>query len=327
MSSLLVILGPTGVGKTELSLCVAERYDAPILSADSRQIYRDIPICSAAATESERARVRHFFVGTQSLDQTYSAAQFESDAMSLIESDGEACHLLCGGSMMYLDAVCRGIDDMPQADPAIRARLKAQVEAEGLEPLLRQLEQLDPTYYAQVDRRNPQRVVHGLEMCLTTGQPFSSFRTGRAKERPFRILKVGLTRPRPELYERIAARVTDQMVPQGLATETERIYQRYAETLHVQLRDVVRNPGPTQTQPIPNLTPTSLNTVGLREMLLYYEGIYTWDRAIERIVHNSRVYAKKQMTWFQRDSEIHWFHPSQQDEILTLCDQFLCCKT
>ncbi len=327
MKNVVVILGPTGVGKTELSLQIAEKLGAPILSADSRQIYRDLPICSAAATAEQQARVKHFFVGTKSLDENYSAAQFEADALEVIN---DTLHydnyVLCGGSMMYLDAVCNGIDDMPQADPAIRARLKQQVEEEGLAPLLQQLEQLDPVYFAQVDRQNPQRVVHGLEMCLTTGQPFSSFRTGRVKERPFNVIKIGITRTREELYDRIERRVL-QMQAEGLEAETRQVYDRYVATLHEQLKDVVRNPGPTQAQPIPNLVPSVLNTVGLKEMLLYFEGIYTLDRALERIMHNSKIYSKKQMTWFQRDHSIHWFAPNQMCEIEALLDKFICCRT
>jgi len=332
MKNVVVILGPTGVGKTELSLRIAEKLGAPILSADSRQIYRDLPICSAAATAEQQARVQHFFVGTKDLDEVYSAAQFEADVMeklneNLNENENQNENfVLCGGSMMYLDAVCNGIDDMPQADPAIRARLKQQVEEEGLAPLLQMLEQLDPTYYAEVDKQNPQRVVHGLEMCLTTGKPFSSFRTGQVKERPFRIIKIGLTRTREELYERIERRVL-QMKEEGLVEETRKVYDRYAESLHQQLKDVVRNPGPTQAQPIPNLVPSVLNTVGLKEMLLYFEGIYTLERALERIMHNSKIYSKKQMTWFQRDHSIHWFAPDQQQEIEALLDDFICCRT
>lgn len=326
MKKLVVILGPTGVGKTELSLTLAEKYGASILSADSRQIFREIPVCSAAATPEQRARVPHHFVGIKDLDESYSAAQFETDVLSLLPSLDSQVSILTGGSMMYLDAVCKGIDDMPQADPAIRARLKMRYESEGLEPLLEELSRLDPKYCDIVDRRNPQRVIHGLEMCLTTGQPFSSFRTGQDKPRPFNIFKVGLNRPREELYSRIESRVY-QMIDEGLMEETRRVYDRYAETLHVQLRDVIRNPGPTQAQPIPNLFPTSLNTVGLKEMLLYYEGIYSKDRAIERIVHNSQIYSKKQMTWFRRDESIHWYSPDQIAEIESDLFDFVCCRT
>ncbi len=335
MKNVVVILGPTGVGKTELSLEIATRLGSPILSADSRQIYRDLPICSAAATAAQQARVKHYFVGTMGLDETYSAAQFEADALGVINPDDNLNlnpnfspqnFLLCGGSMMYIDAVCNGIDDMPQADPAIRTRLKQQVEEEGLLPLLEQLAQLDPVYYAQVDKQNPQRVIHGLEMCLTTGKPFSSFRTGLVKERSFRIIKIGITRTREELYDRIERRVL-QMQAEGLVEETRKVYDRYADSLHQQLKNVVRNPGPTQAQPIPNLVPSVLNTVGLKEMLLYFEGIYSLDKALERIAHNSKIYSKKQMTWFRRDESIHWFHPDQQAEIEALLDEFICCRT
>ncbi len=315
MKTVVVILGPTGVGKTELSLRVAERLQAPVLSADSRQIYRELPVCTAAATSAQRARVQHFFVGCKGLDEPYSAAQYEADVLQLVQSHPANCFVLCGGSMLYLDAVCRGIDDMPQADPAIRARLQRQCEEEGLAPLLDQLARLDPEYFARVDRKNPLRVVHGLEMCLTTGRPFSSFRTGERKERPFYIYKVGLQRERPDLYRRIDLRV-DAMMEEGLVEETEAVYRAYEESLHVQLANVVRNPGPTQAQPIPNLKPIALNTVGLREMLLYHEGIYTLERALEQIRHNSKVYSKKQMTWFRRDEEIHWHDADRTDEIL-----------
>ena len=182
--TVFVLLGPTAVGKTALSLQMAEMLGVPIINCDSRQIYREIPVCTAAPTAEEQARVQHFFVGTHGLEDAYSAAQYETDVMRLFASCPRD-YLLSGGSMMYIDAVTKGIDDMPQADPAIRERLRRQYEAEGLQPLLLQLEQLDPPYYASVDRQNPQRVIHGLEMCLTTGQPFSTFHTGRSKERPF----------------------------------------------------------------------------------------------------------------------------------------------
>ena len=326
MKNLVIILGPTGVGKTDLSLDVADAISAPIISADSRQLYRDLPICSAAATPRQRARVQHFFVGTNDLETPYSAAQFEADALRVIDGLPGRNVVMCGGSMMYIDAVCNGIDDMPQADPAIRERLKSQLAADGLAPLLEQLRRLDPEYYAQVDRQNPQRVLHGVEMCLTTGRPFSSFRTGQRKQRPFRVLKIGITRPREELDERLALRV-HQMLSDGLIDETRRVYDRYATSLHEQLADVVRNPGPTQAQPIPNLAPSVLNTVGLKEMLLHFEGIYSLEKALERIVHNSRTYSKKQLTWFRRNNSISWFEPHQSKEIMSLVDDFLCCRT
>lgn len=317
--NLFVLLGPTAVGKTAFSLRLAELLEAPILNCDSRQIYRDIPICTAAPTAGELSLVEHHFAGMKSLDETYSAAQYEADVMALLEPFfGTDRHfILSGGSMMYLDAVCRGIDDMPQADPAIRARLRALLEAEGLNPLLAQLRELDPIYYNNVDRRNPQRVLHGLEMCLTTGRPFSSFRTGQAKARPFRIVRIGLRREREELYRRIDQRV-DLMFQQGLEAETRAVYEQYREAVDAQFASVIRNPGPTQAQPIPNLLPASLNTVGLKEMLLHYTGVYSLEQARERICHNSRVYSKKQMTWFQRDESIRWFHP---DELAASSDE------
>ena len=318
--TVFVLLGPTAVGKTALSLQMAEMLGVPILNCDSRQIYREIPVCTAAPTAEEQARVQHFFVGTHSLEDAYSAAQYETDVMRLFASrPGD--YLLSGGSMMYIDAVTKGIDDMPQADPAIRERLRRQYEAEGLQPLLLQLEQLDPAYYASVDRQNPQRVIHGLEMCLTTGQPFSTFHTGRSKERPFNIVKIGLRRDREELYRRIDLRV-EQMFEQGIVDEARRVYRRYQSSVDEQFASVVRNPGPTQKQPIPNLIPPALNTVGLKELLLYFTGVYSLDRAKERISHNSKVYSKKQMTWFQRDQEIHWFHPDDADKILQFVRNF-----
>ena len=254
----------------------------------------------------------HHFVATHDLTDACSAAQYESDVLSLVSSAewGGGDAILSGGSMMYIDAVCRGIDDMPQTDPAIRQHLREQFETEGLAPLLTQLSQLDPIYYNKVDQRNPQRVIHGLEMCLTTGQPFSSFHTGQAKPRPFRVVKVGLRRDRAELYRRIEQRV-DLMFAEGLECETLRVYERFEAEVERQFAQVVRHPGPTQAQPIPNLVPPSLNTVGLREMLLFHAGIYSLEQARERICHNSQVYSKKQMTWFQRDTEIHWFHPDE----------------
>lgn len=307
MNTLYILLGPTAVGKTELSLQLAERLGSPILSCDSRQIYRDLPICTAAPTEAEQARVKHYFVGTHGLEDAFSAAQFEADALKVLQ---EECPMenvvMTGGSMMYIDAIVRGIDDMPQADPAIREQLRQRHEAEGLDGILQELKALDPVYYASVDQKNPMRVIHGLEMCLTTGRPFSSFRTGVAKPRPFNIVQIGLKRERAELYRRIDLRV-DKMFGLGLVEETRSVYERYQETIDRQFAGVIRNPGPTQSQPIPNLMPSALNTVGLKEMLLHFAGIYSLEQARERICHNSHVYSKKQMTWFQRNADIKWF--------------------
>lgn len=289
--TLLVILGPTGVGKTELSLQIAEHFGSPIISADSRQIYRDIPICTAAATPAQQARVRHYFVGTHALDEKFSAAQFEIETMALLERLFTELDtvVMTGGSMMYIDAVVKGIDDMPDVDPYIRASVREQYEISGLEPLLAQLRLLDPDYYARVDKRNTQRVIHGVEMCLSTGRPFSSFHTGARKERPFRIVQIGLQRERQELYGRIDKRV-QQMLDDGLEAEARRVF------------------------PMRHLN--SLNTVGMKEMFMYFEGQYTLEQAQERICHNTHIYSKKQMTWFKRDKEIHWFDPSQTNEIL-----------
>lgn len=305
MQKLVILLGPTAVGKTERSLTMAEQMGSPILSCDSRQIYRDLPICTAAPTAEERQRVPHQFVGTHGLEDPYSAAQFERDILAMLAAHPDQDFLMTGGSMMYIDAVVKGIDDIPDADPAIRMQLRQQFEQEGLAPLLSQLEQLDPLYAERVDRRNPQRVIHGLEMCLTTGRPFSSFHTGKSKLRPFQIEQIGLRRDRETLYRRIDQRV-EQMFAAGIEEETFRVYERYRETIDQQLAHVVRNPGPTQAQPIPNLMPVALNTVGLKEMLLYFAGIYTKERAKERICHNSHIYSKKQMTWFAKNPAIRW---------------------
>lgn len=307
MNTLFILLGPTAVGKTELSLQLAEQLGSPILSCDSRQIYRDLPICTAAPSSEELSRVRHYFIGTHGLEDPFSAAQFETEALRVLQ---EECPMpgvvMTGGSMMYIDAIVKGIDDMPQADPEIRQRLRQQVEEQGIEALLIQLKELDPEYYATVDQKNPMRVIHGLEMCLTTGKPFSTFRTGKAKERPFRIVQIGLRRDRADLYKRIDLRV-DKMFEQGLFEETRKVYKQYQQAVDEQFAGVIRNPGPTQAQPIPNLFPTALNTVGLKEMLLHFTGVYSLEQARERICHNSHIYSKKQMTWFQRNDNIQWF--------------------
>lgn len=292
MKTLLVILGPTGVGKTELSLQVAEHFGCPIISADSRQIYRGIPICTAAATLEQRARVKHYFVESHNLDETFSAAQFENDVLALLDKlfKSHDVVVMTGGSMLYIDAVVKGIDDMPNVDPAVRAYVHKQMEQLGFESIKAQLRLMDPEYYNNVDLNNPQRVMHGLEMCLTTGQPFSSFHTGQPKERPFRIVQIGLQRNRQELYQRIDQRV-EEMLSMGLEEEARSVFH---------LRHL-----------------NSLNTVGMKEMFLYFDGVYSLEQAQERICHNTHIYCKKQMTWFKRNQDIHWFHPSETDTLWT----------
>lgn len=289
--TLLVLIGPTGVGKTELSLQLAERFRTCIVSADSRQLYADLKIGTAAPTPDQLARVEHHLVGTLQLTDYYSAARYEEEVMQLLQERLFPQHdvvLLTGGSMMYVDAVCKGIDDIPTVDDETRQLLLQRYQEEGLEPLVAELRLLDPEYYRIVDLKNPKRVIHALEICYMTGRTYTSFRTRQEKQRPFRIIKIGLTRPREELYDRINRRVL-QMVDEGLVDEARKVW------------------------PYRHLN--SLNTVGYKEMFRYLDGEWTLEFAIEKIQQNSRIYSRKQMTWFKRDKEIHWFHPDQQKEI------------
>lgn len=290
MKTLLVIIGPTGVGKTELSLQLAEFFRTSILNADSRQLYRDIPIGTAAPTIEEMQRVPHYFVGTLGLQDYYSAAQYETDAITLLDQlfrDRDVV-LLSGGSMMYIDAVCHGIDDIPTIDELTRERMRERYEREGLEPLQNELRLLDPEYYQICDIRNPKRVVHALEICYMTGRTYTSFRRNAHKERPFRIIKIGLQREREELYRRIGLRV-DQMVEQGLIEEARRV---------LPFRDC-----------------NSLNTVGYKELFRYFDGEWDLDFALEKVKRNTRVYSRKQVTWFKKDGKVAWFHSSAVEEI------------
>ena len=260
MHTLIVLIGPTGVGKTELSLRLAEHFHTCIVSADSRQLYADLKIGTAAPTPEQLQRVQHHFVGTLKLTDYYSAAQYEAEVMKLLED------LFTKHNTMY------------------------KYETEGLERLCAELKLLDPEYYKIVDLKNPKRVVHALEICYMTGKAYTSFRTQQKKERPFRIIKIGLTRNREELYERINCRV-DQMVEEGLVEEARMVY--------------------------PHKSLNSLNTVGYKEIFKYLDGEWTLPFAIEKIKQNSRIYSRKQMTWFKRDEEIRWFHPEQEKEILS----------
>ena len=291
MKTLIVLIGPTGVGKTELSLRLAEHYHSCIVSADSRQLYADLKIGTAAPTPEQLQRVKHHLVGTLQLTDYYSAAQYETEVLKLLDSlfTEQDTIVLTGGSMMYVDAVCKGIDDIPTVDAETRQMMLHKYETEGLERLCAELKLLDPEYYKVVDLKNPKRVVHALEICYMTGKTYTSFRTQQKKERPFHIVKIGLTRDREELYDRINRRV-DMMIEDGLIEEAKQVY--------------------------PYRTLNSLNTVGYKEIFKYLDGEWTLPFAIEKIKQNSRIYSRKQMTWFKRDEEIRWFHPEQETEIL-----------
>jgi tRNA dimethylallyltransferase len=289
MKKLLVLLGPTGVGKTELSLRIAESFSSPVISADSRQLFQGMKIGTAAPTEEQLQRVRHYFVHQVQPGEYYNAAQFEKDVISLLENlhRKHSVVVMAGGSMMYIDAVCKGIDDLPNVDEQLRDQLKKRVEQEGLDPIRQQLKLLDPDFYHQVDLKNTQRVIHALEICLMTGVPYSTLRKNQVRNRPFEIVKIGLMRDREELYERINRRV-DQMIADGLEQEAQSL---------ARFRGC-----------------NALNTVGYKEMYKYLDGEWTHELAVEKIKQNTRIYSRKQMTWFKRDKGIHWVNLSEHTE-------------
>jgi tRNA dimethylallyltransferase len=288
--TLLVLLGPTGVGKTEISLQLAERFACPIISSDSRQFYRELKIGTAAPTDVQLARVKHYFIGSHSIHDDYSAGQYELDVMQLLNKLFEEHNvvLLVGGSMMYIDAVCAGIDDIPNVDVETREYWKNVYAERGLEFIQQELYRLDPKHYQEVDLMNYKRVLHALEICSITGKPFSDIRTGIKKSRPFDILKIGLNRPRPELYDKINHRVLE-MISDGLVDEA----RKYYEYRHL----------------------NTLNTVGYKELFEYFDGNWPLDFAVNMIQQDSRRYAKRQLTWFNRDTEIRWFHPDDADQL------------
>ena len=289
--TLIVITGPTAVGKTQLCLDIARHFDIPVINADSRQIYKELSIGTAKPTEAEMQGIKHYFVGTLSLQEYYSASLFEQQVIALLGSLFQTSDyaLMSGGSMMYIDAVCDGIDDIPTIDDVTRETMKRRLKEEGLERLCEELQRLDPEYYAIVDRQNPKRVVHALEICTMTGKTYTSFRKRERKQRPFRIIKIGLNRDREELYGRINARV-DQMMQQGLLKEAESVYG---------LKDL-----------------NALNTVGYKELFEYLNGRWSLEEAVERIKGNTRRYARKQLTWYKKDPQIRWFHPDQKEDII-----------
>lgn len=295
--TLLVITGPTAVGKTALCIDIAKHYGIPIINADSRQIYRELRIGTATPTEEQLRSVRHYFVGSISIDDYYNASMYEQDVLTVLNEQFKhsPIQLLTGGSMMYIDAVCNGIDDIPTVRDDIREEMKRRYAEEGLEALCEDLKRLDPEHYEIVDRKNHRRVIHALEICYQTGMAYSSFRKQEKKQRPFRIVKIGLNRDREELYHRINLRV-DQMMDDGFLDEVRSLQDKR--------------------------TNNALNTVGYKEMFTYLDGTWSLEEAVERMKGNTRRYARKQLTWFKRDKEIQWFHPSQKEDILKYISQY-----
>lgn len=298
MKTLIVVLGPTGVGKTDICLTLAEHLGTPIVNADSRQIFKEIPVGTAAPTPEQQRRVKHYFVGNHHIEDYYSAAMYEEDVMKLLQDDIFPYHdtaLLTGGSMMYIDAICKGIDDIPTVRDDIRTWMKDRLEKDGLEVLVEELHQLDPAHWTIVDKKNPRRVVHALEICHQTGKTYTSFRTAEKKKRPFDIIKIGLNRDRAEMYDRINQRVLN-MMEEGLEEEARKVY--------------------------PQKGVTALRTVGYKELFAYFDGEIDREEAIRQIQSHSREYMRKQLTWFKRDEEITWFHPDNVKEIINYID---CC--
>ncbi len=295
MHTLFVLLGPTGVGKTNLAILLANFFRCPIINADSRQIYRDIPIGTAAPTIDEQARATHYFVGQLSLQQYYSAAQYAEEATACIHNlfKTHPTLILSGGSMLYIDAVCNGIDDIPTVEDDIRSTLNHRYATEGIASLLDELKQRDCVTYEKIDRNNYRRVIHALEICLQTGKPYSSFLRKSTHNRPYRVIKIGLQRPREELYERINQRV-DRMMKDGLLEEAERFSP---------LRQC-----------------NALNTVGYKELFAYFDGEWTLETAVEKIKRNTRVYARKQLTWFNHDNATVWFNPIHETSVLRFAE-------
>ena len=293
MKNLIVITGPTGVGKTKLCLDIAKHYSCEIINCDSRQIFKEIPIGTAAPTVAQQQLVRHHFVGTLALDEYFSASMYEEQVCKLIEESRSENYILSGGSMMYIDAVCNGIDQLPTVRDDIRELMKKRLECEGLEVLVKELQKLDPEHWKVVDKKNPRRILHALEICHQTSLPYSSFLKKEKNKRPFKVIKIGLIRPREELYERINDRVL-AMIEEGMVAEAQKVY--------------------------PMRHYNSLNTVGYKELFEYIDGNISLDEAITKIQSNTRKYMRKQVTWFKRDQDIKWFNPSETKEIIKYID-------
>lgn len=296
MDTLVIVLGPTGVGKTELCLQLAEHLGTPVINADSRQIFAELPIGTAAPSKEQQRCVKHFFVGNHHIQDYYNASMYEEDVLKLLPQIFHShSHraLLSGGSMMYIDAVCKGIDDIPTVDEHTRTLMKQRLSDEGLPTLVAELKRLDPEHWEIVDKKNPRRVIHALEICHMTGRTYTSFRTNQIKRRPFNTIKIGLDRDREELYERINNRVL-KMMEEGLEDEVRALY------------------------PLRGLN--ALNTVGYKELFAFFDGSINREEAVRQIQSNSRRYMRKQLTWFKHDEQIRWFHPDNIKEIINYLD-------
>ncbi len=296
LKHLIVLTGPTGVGKTNAGIKIARHFKTEIVSADSRQIYKELHIGTAVPLKHEMETVRHHLIQTHSIHDNYNASKFEHDALQIIQTLFEKYKkvILLGGSMLYIDAVCNGIDIMPDADPEIRKMLMDKLEQEGLESLRFQLKKIDPDYYDKVDLKNPNRIIHALEISIMTGKPYSSFRSNPKKTRPFSVIKVGLNCDRNQLHNKINLRV-DEMIKAGLVNEARQYY------------------------PMKHLN--ALNTVGYRELFSCFDGEISLEKAIELIKRNSRRYARKQLTWFRNDPEMTWFEPGRENDIISYIEK------
>lgn len=298
MNTLIVVVGPTGIGKSDISIQLARHYRSEIVSADSRQLFKELKIGTAVPTAEEMAGIPHHLIQTKSVVDYYNVSEYEIEALKIIDEAFRRINpvILAGGSMMYVDTVCKGIDDIPNVDPEVRQEVIEWYHQNGLEALQKRLKEIDPEYYAIADLNNPKRLLHAVEVHQMTGLPISSFRTNKVRRRPFRILKIGLNQDRNLLYERINLRV-EKMMENGLLEEVRSVYQ---------FREM-----------------NSLNTVGYKELFIYLDEKCSLDEAVDLIKRNTRKYARKQLTWFRRDSEIHWFEPGQLAEIVKFIDQNL----
>lgn len=295
---LILVVGPTAVGKTTLCVQLAKKYNTEIISADSRQFFKEMNIGTAKPSVQEQEGVLHHFVDSHTIKEEYNAGAYEQDVLQLLGKlfREKNVVILTGGSGLYVRSITEGMDEMPETEPDVRIRLQQQLDTHGIESLLDQLEKLDPDYYSQVDRANPQRVIRALEVCLTSGRPYSAFRKNSSRERPFNIIKIGLNRDREELYQRIDKRM-DLMLQQGLLDEAKALY--------------------------PYRSHNALQTVGYKEIFDYLDGAYDWEEAIRLLKRNSRRYAKRQLTWFHKYPDYTWFDPKQWDELVTYLEAHL----